>query len=302
MKFRPIIGVFIVLGWTLQACEDVVDVSLKDAPPAYVVDAWLNNTSDIQTIYLSKTQAYFDNDTPPPASGAIVRVEDSNGNILVFAETDPGVYQWDPDTASTAIETIGTNYDLKIEVDGEVFMAESALNRVPAIDSINFTFEEEQSAFEPEGYYAEFVATDFEGTGDTYWIKTYKNGVLLNNPFNLNVTFDAGFDEGGNIDGVVFIQPIQDAVNPPNDDLDEIVPYQIGDSVYVEIHSITNEAFDFMQQVIIQTQRNGGFDEIFAEPLQNVSTNIRKFDTTSETSVVGFFNVAAVSGRGRKLE
>ncbi|MEM6829935.1 MAG: DUF4249 family protein [Bacteroidota bacterium] len=73
-----------------------------------------------------------------------------------------------------------------------------------------------------------------------------------------------------------------------------------GDSVYVEIHSISNEAYFFMNQVIIETTRAGGFGALFATPLANVSTNIVPDDP--ETSVAGFFNVAAVSGTGNRLE
>ncbi len=299
MKKTLIISTMIIFSF---ACEEEIDVTLREAPPAFVVDAWIDNTMTMQTVLVTRTQAYFDSSTPPPVSGATVTVTDSNGDTINFDETEPGVYSWNPEGGSVAIETIGTTYDLRVEVEGETFIASSQLNRVPVIDSIKFTFKEEQNQFQPEGFYGEFLATDPVGPGDTYWIKAYKNGELQNNPFDLNVAFDAGFNEGGNIDGVVFIQPIQDAVTPLNEDLDEIVPFVPGDSLYVEIHSITNEAFDFLQQVIIQTQRDGGFDEIFAEPLENVSSNIINTNPDSETKVVGFFNVAAIEGRGRRLE
>lgn len=286
---------------TFFGCEDEVSVNLKDSPASYVVDAWINNQVEEQIIELTWTQAYFDNSPYTPVSGASVVVTDDDGNELLFQENNPGEYVWDPLTSLIKIETIGTQYELRIEVDGEVFVSTAMLNRVPLVDSIKFTFKEEQNAFQPEGYYGEFVATDFVGSGDTYWIKAFKNGISLNNPFDLNIAFDAGFNEGGNIDGVVFIQPIQDAVTPLNEELDEIVPYVIGDSLYVEIHSISNDAFDFLQQVQIQTQRDGGFDEIFAEPLENVSTNIIKQNATSNAQVIGFFNVSAVSARGRRL-
>lgn len=286
----------------LFSCEDEISVDLKEAPPAYVVDAWINNQSETQVITLNWTQDYFDSTPYSPVSGASVVITDSEGNELVFNEGEPGEYIWEPSTSSFQIDSIGVEYDLQIEVEDEIFTATSKLNRVPTVDSLIFTFQEEESPFEPEGYYAQFVATDFLGPGDSYWIKTYRNGILLNNPFDITVAFDAGFSEGGNIDGVVFIQPIQDSVTPLNEDLDEIEPYQIGDSLYVEIHSISNEAFNFLQQVQIQTQRSGGFGEIFAQPLENVSTNIRTLNNASQNQVIGFFNVAGIEGRGRRLE
>ena len=294
-------AILFIITLSLLACEDEISVDLVEAPPAYFVDAWLNDLDEEQVITLSWTQAYFDSSPYEPVEGANVVVSDSEGNDLVFTESNPGEYTWDPNNATFRIETIGTQFNLRVEVGDEIFTAASELNRVPKVDSIIFTFEEEQSPFEPEGYYAQFVATDFEGPGDSYWIKSYKNGTLLNNPFDITIAFDAGFSEGGNIDGVVFIQPIQDSVTPFNEDLDEIEPFQLGDSLYVEIHSITNEAFTFLQQVQIQTQRDGGFDEIFAEPLENVPSNIINLNSEARTQVIGFFNVASIEGRGRRL-
>ena len=48
-----------------------------------------------------------------------------------------------------------------------------------------------------------------------------------------------------------------------------------------------------------QTDRPGGFAELFATPLSNVVTNIIPSNENEE--VVGFFNVSAVSGNGKKL-
>ena len=285
----------------LFSCEEEVAVDLKEAPSAYVIDAWINDKLEEQTIKLSLSQAYFDSSEPTPITGATVQVVDNGNTVFNFTESIPGSYTWDPASSSDRIEGIGSTYQLNITVNGFSFSANSELKRVPPVDSIKFTYKEEQSVFEPAGYYGEFLATDPVGPGDSYWIKAYKNGNLLNNPFDLNIAYDAGFNAGGNIDGVVFIQPIQNAVTPQNEELDKIVPYVPGDSLYVEIHSVTNEAFDFLQQVQIQTQRDGGFDEIFAEPLENVTTNINKVNADPNLKVIGFFNVASVSGRGRRL-
>ncbi len=67
------------------------------------------------------------------------------------------------------------------------------------------------------------------------------------------------------------------------------------------MHSISDEAFDFLNQVAIQTNRPGGFAELFANPIANVPTNITTVDANGP-AVVGFFNVAAVSGLGTRVE
>jgi hypothetical protein len=80
-----------------------------------------------------------------------------------------------------------------------------------------------------------------------------------------------------------------------------IPPYRVGDSLYVEIHSINPLAFDFLYGVYFQIARSGGFSELFAMPLTNSSTNIKSTNKNSITNVAGFFNVAAVSASGKRL-
>lgn len=300
MRIRNYIILLFVTATLLTGCEDEVQLTLEDAPPVLVVDAWINDKPVDQVIRLTRSQPYFDSSLPEGVSGATVEVTDDLGKSYVFTETSPGTYTWEFE--GDRLGAVGREFSLQIQVDGQVLTAESAMNRVPEVDSVVFTFEEEEDAFQEAGYYAEFVATDPVGSGDFYWIKAYKNDTLLLRPFEINIAADAGFSAGGNIDGVVFIQPIQDGVNPLNDDLDAIIPYENGDSLYVEIHSITMEAFDFLGQLAIQTQRDGGFDEIFAEPLENLPSNIRRVSGDSDEPVLGFFSVSAVEGNGKRLE
>jgi hypothetical protein len=190
-----------------------------------------------------------------------------------------------------------------VQTGGETFVASSSMKRTTSVDSITFTV---KSDFQfPDGsYVAQFWGTDPKGPGDTYWIKAYKNGVLLDKPSEIIVAYDAGFSAGGDFDGAPFIPPIRQAVNPvdkdPNNDKKNLPPYVVGDSLNVEIHSISLEAFDHLQQVIVQTQRSGGFGALFARPIENVSTNIFNSNSTG-SKVVGFFNVSAVKNLGKKF-
>ncbi len=301
LRYIPLIALFMVVAcWS---CEDVVVLDLPDAPPVLVVDAFINDKPGDQKIILTKTQPYFSNTLPAGVTGASVEVEDDLGNVFLFSEgAADGEYVWSPQPGET-IGTVGRTYRLTVVTDGTTYEAVSEMKRVPVVDSVFYKFREDGTPFQESGYYAEFRSLDFVGPGDFYWIKAYKNDTLLIRPFELNIAADAGFTPGGNIDGVVFIQPIQDAVNPLNDDLDQIIPYEIGDSLYVEIHSITADTWEFLNQVRIQTQRDGGFDEIFAEPLENVPTNITIVNSPEPNPepVVGYFSVSSVEGNGRRL-
>lgn len=295
-----LIFIAMVLSW---GCETQIDPDLSDAPPLTFVDAWLTNKSEPQIIRLKKTLPYFDASEFPGISGADVRITDNDNNEFVFVESEitQGDYVWTPPSDSNTFGKIGNQYVLTIVVENAILEATSQMNRVPEIDSIDFRFEEGNSFF-PDSYFAGVYAVDPLGPGDTYWIKAYKNGVYLNKPDEINIAYDAGFSAGSQIDGITFIQPLRDAINPfEQDENDEFLsPYAPGDSVYVEIHSITNVAYYYLTQVTVQINRPGGFAELFATPLSNVITNI--VNTTNNEPVLGFFNVAAVSSKAEWLD
>jgi hypothetical protein len=152
-------------------------------------------------------------------------------------------------------------------------------------------------------YDAEFWATDPVGKGDTYWIRTYKNGSLLNKASELTIAYDAAISAGSEFDGVTFISAVRMGINADDTDDDDkpVSPLIWGDSIYVEINSITLQSFNYLNEVIDQTNKSGGLSELFTStPLANVSSNLVNLNGNG-SPVVGFFNVASVAGLGRKF-
>ncbi|MGC4023431.1 MAG: DUF4249 domain-containing protein, partial [Cyclobacteriaceae bacterium] len=243
-----------------SSCEKVIDPTLEDAEPILVVDAWLDNIPDKpQFIHLTMTQPYFDDSTPPGVSGASVVVTDEFSSTFVFVDdgSNTGTYVWSPPPGKS-IGSVGTAYTLAVTTNGETFTATTTIKRTAIIDSITFKI---KPAFQfPEGsYIAEFWSTDPKGPGDTYWIKAYKNNVFLNKPSEINIAYDAGFSAGGDFDNATFIPPIREAINPvdkdPNNQNKNLPPYVAGDSIRVDICSISLAAFDHLQQIVEQTNR-----------------------------------------------
>ncbi|WP_420580517.1 DUF4249 family protein [Reichenbachiella sp.] len=293
----------LILGIVFMSCDDQIYPELNDAPEVIVIDAWVNNKPENQIIKVTKTQPYFDNSESVGVPGAEVYITDNEGNRFDFAESNNGAYVWLYTTETFG--TIGNTYTLTVNAEGSTYTSTSKLNRVPTVDSVTFRYELE-TAFgtEEEFYLGEFWSRDLEGAGDTYWIKSFKNGEYLAKPQEINIAWDAGFSAGGAIDGLIFIPPIRDAVNPfdedPNEEDSFLSPYEDGDSLYVELHSITHAAHDFLSQLSIQTNRPGGFAALFDTPLSNVPTNI--VNTTSDGLALGFFCLSAVEGNGKRLD
>jgi hypothetical protein len=306
MRFpSKIFFVPVIVGTVLLAsCETIIDPKLQEADPVLVVDAWLTDKPGPQQIRLTRTQPYFETGQLTGVASAIVAVTNTtSGERFDFLPGETAdQYTWTPSTPGETVGVPGDNFDLRVELANEFFVSSTHMGRAPVIDSIRFVFEP-AGPFLPDMYLAEFWATDFPGQGDTYWIKAYKNDTLLLRPGEINIAFDAGFSEGGNFDGVTFITPKRRGINPQ--DFDEeaqlpLSPYAAGDSVYVEIQSISKEAFNFINQVVVQINRPGGFAELFAAPLANVSTNINNTNSAG-SPVVGFFNVGQVTSSGKRL-
>jgi hypothetical protein len=300
-SFLIYILVFVSASFFLLSCDDVIDPTLEKADPVLVIDAWLNNAAGEQQITLTRSQPYFENSLPSGVSGAVINVTDQNSKVYSFSETEPGVYVWTP-AGNEVFGEVGFTYNLSVQVGAETFISEAKMGRAPAIDSITF-FLEPGGQFFDDLYQAQFWATDPLGSGDAYWIKTFKNGNQLMKPSEIITAYDAGFSKGGNFSGVPFIYPIRTAINPFDEDEDGrfLSPYLVGDSVYVQIQSVTEAAFNFLNEVRIQTDRPGGFGELFATSLANVSTNITNTNANG-SMVLGFFNVGEVTGLGRKFK
>lgn len=306
MKFN-LKHIVIMFGvYALWSCEDKITVELPKSEPVVVIDAWINNKPEQQKISVLKSIPYFENSFLPGMNDAVVSVEDLTDDIVYsfVRGEEEGQYVWEPSASQPAFGKIGNQYKLNVQLGSSTYESYSYMNRVPEIDSISFRFEKGNSFF-PDSYFAGVYATDPVGPGDAYWIKAWKNGKYLNKPSEINISYDAGGSPGALVDGIIFIQPIRDGINPfDQDENDEFLsPYAPGDSVYVEVLSINYDAYTFLNEVAIQTDRPGGFAELFAQPLANVSSNIAVANESSAaTTVIGFFNVSAVSGLARTLD
>ena len=293
-------GLYLVLSFFLfvglTACEEVVDLKVPDTDRFFVVNAVLTNQVKTQSIQLFKSQNYFDNNPPESIQGAKVVVTDNAGNRFEFTENASvkGLYEWRP-VGNQVLGKVGSSYQLSIDWNGEQFEAFSKMHRVPPIDSIRYKKEtanlRQRGEGKPdEGFEAHFYARDPIGVGDCYRLRTYKNGKLFDGPNNLTVMFDSNFQKGAQGDGLMFISPVRSSISP------EL--YLDGDSLTVELLSITEGQFDFYFQAR-QELNNAG---LFSRPAANIPTNVVNKNKSSKWQGAGWFGVSAVSRSTIKIE
>lgn len=295
MRARVIILLVLIASF-LTACEDIIDLKVPDSNKYLVVDASLTNLPGTQVIHLLESQNYFDNSEPAGIKGAKVRVTDNEGKAFDFIEntSKPGYYEW-KQTNNQTFGKIGNTYTLSINWNGEQFEAVSGMYRVPPIDSIRYKFSKanlrQSGEGKPlEGYEANFYARDFRGEGDCYRIKAYKNGKLFNETNNLTIAYDANFQKGAQADGLMFILPVRSSISP------EL--YLNGDSLKVELLSISEAQFDFYTQARLEINNAG----LFARPSANIPTNLVNKNKNSPWQGAGWFGVSAVSSKSIKID
>lgn len=297
MKYLKLTPLFALVLAAFFSCEDPIELDSRFQEPELVVDAWLTNLSEPQTVILTETQDFYDNRLPTPVTDAQVVVCPDNdpAACIVFEHTTDGRYVWEP-APGDSLGTVGTEYALGIQRGEEQYLAQTTMNRTARIDSISFQFEEAALGLD-EGLYAQLYARDQVGIGDAYWIRTTFNDTLLLRPFEISTAFDAVFDPGTDADGITFIFPIRFSINK----LDENggpTPLEEGDNIKVEVWSISQEAYLFLN--IASEQIANGDAGIFALPVANSPGNV--FNVGTEERIQGFFNVAAVARAERTVE
>jgi Domain of unknown function (DUF4249) len=275
----------------LGACEDVVNLDLAEGRPQLVVDGFIDNRAQSQTIRLTLTSAYFRNAPSPPVAGAQVRVTNrTTGRQFTFTDRGQGNYVWQPVTAET-LGVVGDDFALSVRYQNEEFTASSRLARTATVDSITYELKQDELGQE-DGYYAQAWATDPVGQRDFFWLRAYKNGRYLDKPGLINYVVDGirnynpAFQTS---DGFPFIPPVRERITDPE------APYQPGDSVRVELLSINQDTFEFLRQTEAQMTNSG----LFARPPENVRTNV--LSPNGSNAALGWFCVGSVQARGLRI-
>jgi hypothetical protein len=285
---KPLYLLFLVLA--LTSCEEIVNLPSPISDHYLVVEANLTNQNTPQRIILSRSQDYFDQSSAPKLGGAEVTVSDTLGHTFSFKEQVAlsGIYIWEPTAQQPKIGNVGTTFTLKVKWQNETLQAKAKMNRVPPIDSILYQYDEafgrQSASGNPKnGYDAQFYARDLRGAGDCYRVKTYRNGELFNDPINLTLVYDAGFQKGAMTDGFMFILPIRRSISPRL--------YVENDKIRVELWSISEDEFNFYSQARLELNNAG----LFSRPAANIPTNIVNTNPTSKLQGTGWFGVSAVS-------
>ncbi len=287
--------------FVVSGCNDIITQELETAEPAWVVDAWIDTRNTPQKISISKTNGYFNTEISPGEEVDTVFVTNVTQKSIYPFSRNPidGDYYWTP-SVQESLGMRGDVFELTVVAGNILLSSQTILDSVPAFDSLWFVYEDPWRPNGPpveQALYLDFEARDLPGPGNTYWIKSFKNGSFRNRPDEINVAFDASFSAGGAVDNVPFIAPIRQLANrlETNSDGEGISPLAIGDTVRLEIHSINLEAFTFLFDFNDLDANADAFSQLFAGPFFDLGSNITGLEGETKINAYGIFNVAMVS-------
>lgn len=239
----------------LISCEETVTIDVNQADAKVVIQGLVTNQADHQYIRVSSTVGFYADGIAPGVSTADVSVSDDTGMSFSFSESmeETGLYL--PDNDFTA--QVGRIYTMNVTVDGKNYTATEELLPITTIDSITYEIDEEEfNESDNNGYYYNALMYTREPQDEVnfYMFKFYRNGEWLNeNGEDITVTDDVAVGEA--IEGL------------------EMPEYHaIGDSVSMEMYSLTQEQYIYWSDVANLIFSDGGvFSPLPANPRSNIS-------------------------------
>ena len=270
-KYKHILFIFIYM--LVISCETDVtdDISLEETTPKLVIDGGLerNNTSPmtVQQIRLTTTVSFLSTNPNPPVIDAQVSITDGI-NTWGFSHQGDGYYAND-----TITPDINTNYTITILWNGETYEGLDTLTESPVFTDFYTEFEEE-TIFNPGGYFIKYDATDPINIENYYYYRVFKDGESIvipdgGNSFNL-ITSDEFFD-GQMRSGVT---------------LNREIAFEPGEIAKGQQLAISKEYFNYLLELFTQTGNTGGFGG--NPPPATIRSNVINLTTPSHR-VVGFF-------------
>lgn len=262
--------IYIIIGFILllSSCTEPYDTELDSGYVRLVVQGSITNELKPHQVYLSKSADYFSNEAAPRVTGADVSISDGE-NTFYLSEISDGIYETD-----TIAGEVGKTYTLTITTEGETYEASCYLNYCPPIDSINFGFYD-LSAYDIIDSSAYILLNAMEpATPDNYYMwNAYRNGVLETDTLN-----EVYFSDDQFINGYY----MYDA------EVAWVRKVEVDDTITLEMLAITEEYYDYLNQVMTVTEWNMG---PFGGPPANPNGNIMEVNNNGNNNddPLGFF-------------
>jgi len=248
----------------LVSCTKIIDIELNSAMQRIVIQGEISDQGHPAIVSLSRTTDYFNPDELEKVSNAMVSISNDLGESVVLQEISPGIY------SSEQIKGIpGVRYFLKVDDGDQVYEANSLLPLKVKIDTLEYA---KMPSFNPKdtvgGYRLSCKFTDPAKQVNYY---TFELEIYWNDPDSKP---DFGPPSRILVSDALF-NGRQSAVN-----LNRRGLYQPGDSVVVDLISIDQNVYNYLDQLGAVSGRGAMFSSSApANPQNNISNGGMGFFT-----------------------
>lgn len=255
IRFLPLIAVCMVF----TACEEEIDLPLKDAEPRIVIEGNIYDTGDPWLVLVQETTPFKEQTAFKGLPDAVVTITDGNNHTdTLIAATSLGI-DIEGVYGLLGVSTVpGQTYTLRVYVKGQLFESTSTAYPATPIDSL-YTMS--------DGFSDEQRVT-FDYTDPTGVSNYYKCDIVVNGfPWSSNERSDDKFTDG--IKKTVMFR-----------DFDDL---KTGDTVDVYFKSVDYNVY----QYFFTLDENTSFVSAApSNPISNISNG-----------ALGYFNASSVSKR-----
>lgn len=245
----------------LTSCENVIEIELDYMKPKLVIEGVITDDDNQCIIKLSKTTDYFNQNTNPAVSDAVITLTDKTGKIVEFNEVEPGNYLGEDIHAESSMD-----YTLSVFSEGKLYIAEATIPQRVNIDSLTCHYNSESIYYEV-GYVVSCHFSDPGGSRNFYRLKTYN----INNKSKARYSKDLYNDDVNNGNNVVLTWSYD--------------AYQQSDTVVVELYSLDQKTYDYYKTLF---QISGGAEMMSFTTPANPNTNL-------SNGALGYFGAYTIS-------
>ncbi|WP_158828293.1 DUF4249 domain-containing protein [Mucilaginibacter lacusdianchii] len=237
--------------FSLAACQKVIDIDVNTSPSQIVIEGVLTDIRGLQTIKISQSVAYTNNNEYPAVTAADVRIADNLGNSWKFTETRPGTY-----TFSNLRGVSGRTYTMTVNTGQQTYTAVSTMPAKVLLDSIHtreITF-----GSEPRKVVVAYY-NDPPQVANQYRYVMRINGVISKSVY----TDDDRLTNGNAIQENLY----------PQDDNNDFLDINPGDAIEVEMQCIDKNVFNYWFTLRQQYRGGPGGGTTPGNPPSNISNN-----------------------------
>lgn len=277
------LAIYLVLAMGLMSCEEVLtDISSDNPPHLLSVESFFSDSLEVQQVKLSWSGDYFA-DGFAAGTGAKVEIFEKYSGIQVAVLQEDsnslGTYR----TTSAIKGNPGTVYQLRIEIDKTMYLAEDSLAKVATLDRISVG----ENPFMPSINSIYMDAVDPSSEDNYYMWKIYFDNVLFEDYKNVPFSDDRFISDS--------IQNIS-IYNDPFETKDQKISGKT-DTINIRVRQlgISSAAYEFMVGVNAILNKGGMFDS----PMAQVPSNVWRVDENMNPIEMqaGFFMCTGVSER-----